>query len=233
MLGLKKMKIAVISDIHSNFFYFKNALAAFKNEAIQLVFCLGDLIGYYDSPNEVIDLCRANNIQSVKGNHEKYILGEITYDLAKEHLYRIQRQSRIISKENLEYLRKLPDFIEVTLQDKKFYLTHSLPNDCISYCYDICQLDKTFIVQYDYYCFGHTHLPLMNYHFGTCLINPGSVGQPRDYTQKPSFAIVDLASGKNILQQLRIEIAPYLYTLETQGFDQTLIDILRRTNNSG
>ena len=52
------MNIGVISDIHSNFFYLKEVLQDINNKNLDAIYCLGDLVGYYDRPNDVIDLLR-------------------------------------------------------------------------------------------------------------------------------------------------------------------------------
>lgn len=52
------MKIALISDIHSNLFYFEKVLHEIEKENVDDIYCLGDLVGYYDKPNEVIDLIK-------------------------------------------------------------------------------------------------------------------------------------------------------------------------------
>lgn len=221
-------KICLISDIHSNFYYLTKILEEIKKKDIDAIYCLGDLVGYYDQPNEVIELLLENNVTCIKGNHENYLLGSLDYKIEKENLYNIQKQKKIITKYNLRIIEDLPDNIEFVASGKKFYLTHSLPNDCTTYLYDLKKLDKKFISKFDYYCFGHTHIPLITYKYNTCIINPGSVGQPRDYGKRPSYIIIDLKNDFIFLNKVSVSNEKYSKILANKNFSYKLIDILNR-----
>src|SRR5208337_1777900 len=181
------MRIAFISDIHSNAFYLKRVIKAIEREKAGQIYCLGDLVGYYDDPNGVIDILAKHDIKSVCGNHEKYVLGRLQYGKDKERFYRVEKHRSILKQKSLEYLFKLPDHIKVSINGKKLYMTHSKPNDCVSYVREPNDIGEEVYSMYDYYCFGHSHLPVVRYDKGCCILNPGSVGQPRDYTRQPSF----------------------------------------------
>lgn len=224
-------KIAIISDIHSNLFYFEKVLEVIEKLNVDKIYCLGDLVGYYDKPNEVIELVIKKNIISVVGNHEKYLLGKLNYNSKNESIYGIKNQRKIITKKNLDFLKSLPEKIEFTNNLKKFYLTHSLPNDVSTYVYELKNLDKNFISQYDYYCFGHTHIPVISYKYGTCVINPGSIGQPRDFTRTPSFVIVNLDNDMVSLKKINVNFKKYSKNLINSGYDYRLTNILNRTKN--
>ena len=222
------MKIAIISDIHSNYFYFKKVIHQIEKYSVDEIYCLGDLIGYYDRPNEVIELIVNKNIKCIKGNHEKYLLGEITYHKKKENIYRMEKQKRALSIENLDFIKSLPDFIEKEIGNKNFYLTHSLPNDTTSYISSLHDLDSINLKSYDYYCFGHTHIPLISFHYGACILNPGSIGQPRDYTRKLSFIIVNTENQEVDLYQVDLKISSYINQLKKMNYPKSLIKILER-----
>ncbi len=222
------MRIAIISDIHSNYFYFKKVMLQIEKINVDAIYCLGDMVGYYDEPNKVIELAMNKDIKCIKGNHEKYLLGEIDYSDKNEDIYRIENQRQILSKKNLNYLKGLSDFIEEKIADKKFYLTHSLPNDTTSYIRSIHDLDFINSKNYDYYCFGHTHIPLISFHYGLCVLNPGSIGQPRDYTQQPSFIIVNTDNQSVELYKVDIDISSYISQLKKMNYPEPLIRILIR-----
>jgi len=222
-------RIALISDIHSNFNYLIKVLDRIDQENVDRIYCLGDLVGYYDKPNEVIDLIIKKNILCIKGNHEKYLLDNINYNLKNENIYRIKRQKKIITRNHLEFLDNLPDDIEFFISGKKFYLTHSLPNDCLSYLNDLKILDKKFISQLDYYCYGHTHIPFITYKFGTCIMNPGSIGQPRDFSKKPSYAIVDVDNETSNINKVNVDYKDYCKNLSSKNYPDKLISILKRS----
>lgn len=226
------MTIALISDIHANFFYFQVILKELEQYNPSQIFCLGDMVGYYDQPNEVIDLIKEKNITCIKGNHEKYLLNELAYDHSKENIYRIKTQRESLTQDNYTFLKNLPNDIIIELYGKQFYMTHSLPNDCITYLHDLKKIDRKALAKYDYYCFGHTHVPIISYQYGTYILNPGSVGQPRDYSQKPSFIILDLEKDEVTLKKISVPYLAYSQLLETNNFDNALISILERDRNA-
>ena len=221
-------RIAFISDIHSNIHYLEKVLDKIEKDNIDKIYCLGDMVGYYDRPNEVIDIMIKKKISCIKGNHEKYLLGELDYNMNNENIYRIKEQNKIITKNNLEFLNNLPDKIEFTSGSKKFYLTHSLPNDCLTYLYDFNKLEKNFISQLDYYCFGHTHVPIVTYKYGTCIINPGSIGQPRDFSRKSSYVIVDSVNETINLNKINVDYKGYSEILNNKNYSNKSIKILSR-----
>ncbi len=225
------MKIAFISDIHSNLFYLKAVIKELEKENIDEIYCLGDLVGYYDKPNEVIDLVKQKNIKCIKGNHDKYLVAELPYDLKRDEFYGIKKQKKILSNENLDFLINLKDEIILKVDDKKIYMTHSLPNDCETYLYNLDSLDLEFLKSYDYYFFGHTHIPMMTYHYGTCIVNPGSIGQPRDYTKQSSYAIVDFELEEVKIKKVNHDIDVFTKELKNEKYAVQLIDILKRGKN--
>lgn len=222
------MKIALISDIHGNWFYLQSVVQQLETDQVDLVYCLGDLVGYYDAPEAVVDWCMRNNIACVKGNHEKYLLNELTFDPQKEQYYRIQIHQAALNETHLSYLRNLPDSIEVTHEGRSFYLTHSKPADCESYAFDVDQLDRASLLSYDYYCFGHTHIPMIRYHYGTAVVNPGSIGQPRDFSRQPSYAVIDLSAETVSLKKLKVDYQSYCETLLEKRFDPKVVAVLQR-----
>ncbi|QPH98147.1 metallophosphoesterase family protein [Campylobacter concisus] len=227
------MKIALISDIHSNFFYFKNVFNSINRNDIDRIYCLGDLVGYYNEPNHVIDFIREKNIYCVKGNHEKYLLGELKYDIENEIIYGFKRQIKELSSENLSFLMSLKDEIVLKEGDKIIYMTHSLPNNAEKYLYNTHELGSNFLKSYNYYCFGHTHIPSILYKNGTCIINPGSVGQPRDCTKQSSYVIIDFQRNSVLIQKVDQDFNTFSKQLSYNGYHDSLIKILKRDKNEG
>ena len=222
------MNIAIISDIHSNYFYFNKVLLQIEKMNVDEIYCLGDMIGYYDEPNKVIELAMDKDIKCIKGNHEKYLLGELDCSDKNKDIYGIEKQRRTLSRKSLHYLKALPDFIEEEIANKKFYLTHSLPNDTTSYIRSIHDIDFINSKNYDYYCFGHTHIPSISFHYGLCVVNPGSIGQPRDYTKKPSFSIINIEKQRCELYKVGIALSSYITRLKKLDYPEPLIKILIR-----
>ena len=222
------MKIAIISDIHSNYNYLKKVFDSIKQEDVDAVYCTGDLVGYYDKPNEVIDLLRDHNVHCVLGNHEEYFLGISDYNKENEKIYGITKQRSIINNQNKMFLEKLPKKLEISYNNDLICIVHSNPMQTKSYYYSAQDIESSFLKKYSYYIYGHTHIPLITYYHGHCIINPGSVGQPRDYTAMPSFALLDLDKKEVVIKKVNVDADTYTRYLKQRSFDTKLINILTR-----
>ena len=185
---VKQMNIGVISDAATTSFYLKS-LQDINNKNLDAIYCLGDLVGYYDRPNDVIDLLRENQIICLKGNHDKYFINELSFDEDKRCVF-INWQTKTTSfSDNTDYLKNLPDCLDVEILDKRFLTPLNAIQDTETYLNDANQLDREFLKDFDYYLYGHLARCNVQYRYGTCLLNPGSVGQPRDYNASPSYAV--------------------------------------------
>lgn len=203
------MRILVISDIHANL----EALITVLNEAknFQTVYCLGDIVGYGPDPNDCIEIIKSiPNLYCVLGNHDSAILGAMdARKFNQEAKTTIEWQKSHISIENLTYLQNLPK----KLQLANVLLVHGSPRHPIwEYVIDPFIARANFDHFEGNYCMvGHSHQPLAcqwdpiqekmkwtNQFNGypknvipRMILNPGSVGQPRDNDPRASFAIFD------------------------------------------
>jgi predicted phosphodiesterase len=201
------MRILIISDLHANLTALEAVLA--NAGQIDAAWCLGDLVGYGPDPNEVIARVRAlPNLVCLIGNHDAAALDQIdTTAFNPEARTAVRWTQRNLSEESITYLRSLPERIELN----EVTLTHGSPRYPVwEYLLDT----RTATINFEYfatpYCFvGHTHLPAI-YNLDSngymanfidpepntviqlqwrSIINPGSVGQPRDHNERASFAI--------------------------------------------
>lgn len=198
------MRFLIISDIHANW----DALDAVLNSAdgqYDLVLNCGDLVGYGPEPNRVVDWCRAANAAVVRGNHDRAAVGladlEWFNPVAKAAAL---WTSDILTEENRSYLENLPQGPAV-VQD--FAILHGSPDDEDEYL--VTPSDVEHITpEHGLSFFGHTHLQggfvihragvqtiaqesLFVDETETYLVNPGSVGQPRDHDPRAAYAIYD------------------------------------------
>lgn len=203
------MRILIISDIHANL----NALEAVLAEAgdIDAVWCLGDLVGYGPDPEECVK--RVRNLPGLKciiGNHDAAALKQIDTDTFNpEARYAIKWTQGRLSDSSQAFLSSLPEMIELD----QVTLTHGSPRHPVwEYLLDTRAATMNFDHFNTDYCFvGHTHLPVMYYLSGESrvaqlivpepnsvtklsprtILNPGSVGQPRDRDPRASFVLYD------------------------------------------
>ncbi len=187
------MKICVIADIHSNLAAFQAVLKHMPRCDVTL--CAGDLVGYCAEPNEVVDLAKSKNMKVILGNHD---YGAITSDIAG--LNPIAARAVLwtadkLSGENAKYLRNLPEQLKLTCGAKKVVVIHGSPRDPLfEYVFpDISNRELFKLVRdvdADILILGHTHVPMMRVIQNKLVINPGSVGQPRDRDPRASYVVL-------------------------------------------
>jgi predicted phosphodiesterase len=205
------MKLFLISDIHSNI----DALTSFMDFTEDfrgpedVIACLGDIIGYGPNPSECITFIRENCLYVIAGNHERMLLYPDQREFANEVAQRaIEWTDSVLSREEKEYLANLPGMIDA---EGRYIFAHGSPGDPDLYILRQSQAREAVSILRDmkrFICFfGHTHIPgifdeegiyyyqenatLMLQPEGYYLINPGSIGQPRDRDKRASFCVFD------------------------------------------
>ncbi len=187
------MRILLVADIHAN----SAALAAIK-EPFDACLALGDYVDYALAPSPCIEWVRKNATHAVRGNHDhgvaqyvkvngkngfKYLTG-VTREVTQER----------ISAEDRRFLGALPLTKRVTIDGVKFMLVHATPRDPLDE-YSIADKDfwarRLADVDAQVICVGHTHHPYILEVGDKLVINPGSVGLPRDGDPRASFAIIE------------------------------------------
>ena len=213
------MKYAIISDIHSNYSALSCVLYEIKKERVKKIFCCGDIVGYCGEPNECIEKVRKENIISVLGNHDAVMIDKANLNWfnrdAREALI-INRQ--LLTQENIKYFESLKD---KEIFENMVFVHGSLLDPIFEYLDNLSLLRKNIRMLDDgNICFcGHTHVPFF-YMYDTfqdeesffipsgensifevkknckCIINVGSVGQPRDSDNRACFVIYDTENSK-------------------------------------
>jgi putative phosphoesterase len=177
------MKIAFIADIHGNFEALTAVLKEIDRLGITEVYCAGDIVGYYTQINECCQELRKRGIPSVMGNHDWYLAGGGFCPRSKSVNDCLVYQRKVISPENLEWLKKLPVQIEIG----KVKMVHGGWADPVD---EYLKPTEEYFekVSGDFFVSGHTHFQTLQ-KFGTKVYcNPGSVGQPRDGDPRAAFA---------------------------------------------
>jgi len=194
------MKIVLISDLHANIYALRAVLDKLENQGVDRILVAGDIVGYYFWPREVVQLLMGDErIHCIQGNHER-ILQECLSDEKRANLYRQKYGIGFdlciekLSTAEIDWLFGLPEFLKMEFDDFSFYLGHGSPSSADRYIYPDCPraellecfTDNTFTV------LGHTHYPFLSMAEQRFLLNPGSVGQPRDIGGLASYAVVNL-----------------------------------------
>jgi predicted phosphodiesterase len=208
------MRYLILSDVHANVTALDAVLAA-ADGCWERAICLGDIVGYGPDPNEAIDRIRALDCVTIRGNHDKAIAGLTE----AEEFNPIARTAVLWSRdrltgENLEFLARLrsgPIFVD------GFCIVHGSIRDEDEYVFLPPQaFEEMRIAPTPLTFFGHTHrqggfmqrgngLGVINFDLSdkslifslpieegaTYLLNPGSIGQPRDGDPRAAYAIAD------------------------------------------
>jgi predicted phosphodiesterase len=240
------MRYLILSDIHANLTALEAALEAVEGHWEKAI-CLGDIVGYGPDPNEVIDRVRALNALTIRGNHDKAGSGIANADdfnpVARSVALWTRSQLR---PENREYLEKLPTG-PVTVNG--FSLVHGAFRDEDEYVFAPAQaLDSLLDAPSPVTFFGHTHLQggftlseekVGVLHFKppgengfaslkiepdvTYLLNPGSIGQPRDGDTRSAFAISDLENKQVEFWRVPYDIEGVQKRMAASGLPEALI----------
>lgn len=219
------MKIAFISDIHANIYGLKAVLKKIgKNMPIYFA---GDLVGYYSFVNEAIDEVRKRKIVAILGNQDQWFL-EKEKNLSPAIRKGLDHAHQVITKENLQFLKKLKKQLIFKIDALKIAIYHGSPWEEIPRVYpDFDQFEKFSKVTSDIIVFGHTHYPMVKRVGKKLLINPGSCGQPRD-GQNPSYAILDTKKVEAKIFKVSCDFRPVMRAAKKLGFDGETIEILKR-----
>ena len=194
------MKAAIISDIHANHFALEAVISELDKDNIEFILVAGDLIGYYYWPNKVIELLMSDNrVHCIRGNHER-MFKEALKDKAALLKYRKKYGSgfdiciELLNDNQLNWLLSLPKTLSLNIGSSDFYISHGGLSSDNEYIYPDTSSQKL-ISSYSkkkFTIFGNTHYPFIHHHNGRYLINPGSIGQPRDINSMASYVILDL-----------------------------------------
>ncbi len=240
------MRYLILSDIHANLTALDTVLSVAKGRWQKAV-CLGDLVGYGPDPNEVIDRVRALPAVTIRGNHDKAIAGIDDADefnpIARNAVLWTRAQLR---PENREYLENLP---MGPLTVDGFSIVHGAVHDEDEYVLSpALALDGLRDAPTPVTFFGHTHLqggfslrgeevtllhfkPSGGNEFSTLaveqgttyLLNPGSIGQPRDGDARAAFAIADIDHGVVEFWRVPYDIAAVQERMKKVGLPEPLV----------
>jgi predicted phosphodiesterase len=205
------MKVAVISDIHANRQAFEATLEAVAASDAAELWCLGDLVGYGADPDACVELAREHVAVCLAGNHDLAVTGEIPLDeFSRGASLAAQWTREVMAPDNVDFLAGLkPEGREAGIG-----LYHASPRDPVwEYVLSTLLAELCLDQQTQRVCLvGHSHVALsfvrregelatgeprregtfLDIAEGEWLLNPGSVGQPRDSDPRASWLLLDL-----------------------------------------
>jgi putative phosphoesterase len=228
------MRILLVADIHANW----AALQAI-DEPCDVCLCLGDLVDYGLEPGPCIDWVRQHVAHTVRGNHDHGVAQNVLVSGRNgfKYLTGVTRPltRATLADDELRFLSRLPVTRMVTLDDTRFLLVHGTPRDPLD---EWAPNEAEFWarrlqnVDTDVICVGHTHQPYVLEVDGKLVINPGSVGQPRDGDPRAAYAVIDDFNVE--LKRVEYPVEATVRTVQESALPEAakdlLIDVFRTGN---
>lgn len=199
------MKVGLISDVHANL----PALEAVLDDmpGVDRIVCAGDVIGYNPWPRECVERVRDVASATVRGNHDRTVENPSRYRANRMAEAGLEHAKAALSGEQRDWLRGLPR--TETVAGGRYLLVHSHPaaerEDAYVYPEEFGTLDRH-LGEYDGIVLGHTHVQGARSVGGGLVVNPGSVGQPRDGDPDAGYAVLDTARDDVDLRRVAYDI---------------------------
>ena len=207
------MRVAIVSDVHGNRHAFEAVLDAVEAAGAEELWCLGDLVGYGAEPDACVELARRHAAVCLAGNHDLAVCGRLPLDqFVRGAELSIEWTRATIAPEHVEWLATL----EPQKLDEAVGLYHASPRDPV-WEYVLSPLQAELCIdrlEHRIACIGHSHMALqysrmdgavasggtcragveLDVGSGTWLLNPGSVGQPRDGDPRAAWLLLDTSA---------------------------------------
>jgi putative phosphoesterase len=227
------MKILVLSDIHSNW----AALRAI-DESFDACLFAGDLVDYATDPLPCIDWVRRNATASVRGNHDHAVAQRIPVR-KRTGLSRLAAEARpvhwdVLSNDQLRFLGRIPVTRRLELDGLKFYMVHATPRDPFDEYLKQDQegwRQRLEDVDADFVCVGHSHTQFCLDLGDSKVINPGSVGQPRDGDPRAAYCMIE--DGKVQMRRVEYDISETIGQMRSSGVNGNALELAEHFLRTG
>ena len=240
------MRVAIVTDIHGNRHAFEAVLADAAAAGAEEVWCLGDVVGYGGEPDACVDLARERCAICLAGNHDMAVTGAIsTEDFSRGAAISAHWTKEVLRPDNLEFLRGLrPEGDEGDLG-----LFHASPRDPIwEYVLSIILAEDCLdAAKQRISLIGHSHVALAftrasptddaegfpraqgdeaDLSSGEWLLNPGSVGQPRDGDPRAAWLLLDTTEWHATWRRAEYDVAGAQAAIRAAGLPDSLAERL-------
>jgi predicted phosphodiesterase len=239
------VRVAVVSDVHGNRHAFEAVLDAVEAAGAEELWCLGDLVGYGAEPDACVELARRHAAVCLAGNHDLAACGRLPLDqFVRGAQLSIEWTREVLAPDHVAWLAQL----EPQKLDEAIGLYHASPRDPV-WEYVLSPLQAELCIdrlEHRVACIGHSHMAL---HYsraegaiasgGTCkdgtelalgagrwLLNPGSVGQPRDGDPRAAWLLLDTSACTAVFQRAEYDVAGAAAAIRTARLPDSLAERL-------
>lgn len=211
------MKVGVLSDIHAN----TVALDAVIEEMppVDELICAGDIVGYNPWPAECIEFVREHDVTTVMGNHDRAAAGHNAFGFNSMAGAGVEYAREQLSDEQVSFLRSLLD--SERCFDGEVRIVHGHPNDPDRYTYP-ADFGPELLGEESVLVLGHTHVQGHETFEDGIVMNPGSVGQPRDGDPRAAYAVLDLDEMRVTEHRVAYDIERVQEAVEAAGLPERI-----------
>lgn len=226
------MKLAVISDVHSNLEALEAVLAQIKIQRIKKILVAGDIVGYGSNPNEVLDILIKEKADMVLGDHDRHVVDLSNLKWFNEHAQAaLKYTNQKLTKGNKAFLKQLKEAYEATIDMRRIFMVHGSVNDHLREYVDTQASDEALQgmltkAKAHILIMGHTHVPFVRRVAGRLVINPGSVGQPRDTNPNAAYCIIDPMYMTAAIQRVKYDVDTAAKKIISAGLPRYLAERL-------
>jgi len=221
------VRVLVISDIHGNWPAIEVVSAVPHDE----VLCVGDIVGYGPDPAKCLRWLRARSAHIVQGNHDRALAEGIPPRCRPDFEWLAAAAAGIgraqLSDEERLFLRALPGQLSLVLDGKRILMLHAAPADPV---YGYLRSDASTWreaaagLAADFLLVGHTHVPFQHEFETLQVVNPGSLGQPKDGDPRACYAIIE--DGVALLERIPYPVETTVEGLRDSGIDDEAFHVL-------
>ena len=211
------MKVGVLSDIHSNRVALDAVLADMPD--VDALVCAGDVVGYNPWPGDCVDAVREREIPTVMGNHDRAVASGSAFRFNDMAEAGVEHARDRLTESQLDWLEALPTTRREF--DDRVHVVHGHPNDPDHYTRPE-EFSPDLLGDEDVLVMGHTHVQHHEVYDDGVVMNPGSVGQPRDRDPRAAYALLDLDALSVDERRVEYDVEAVQKGVEEAGLPQRI-----------
>ena len=216
------MQLGVLSDVHANRIALEAVLADMP--PVEGLVCAGDVVGYNPWPKACLERLRAEGVVTIQGNHDRAVTGDTPFRFNGMAAAGVDYAREQLGQADIEWLRSLPT--ERTVDADRLKLVHGHPDDPDRYTYPQ-DFSPELLEEEELLVLGHTHHQHVEQYAEGTVLNPGSVGQPRDGDPDAAYAVVDLDAGTVDLRRVEYDVEAVVDAVAEAGLPERIGTRLR------
>ena len=215
--------IGLISDVHGNL----PALEAVLDDMpeVDAYVNTGDVIGYNPYPSECVEAVRERGMSTVQGNHDRAVGGDTSFGFHSDAGRAVEWTQKHLDEEKLDWLDGLPHELETRFDGTRVKVAHGAPGEPDRYIYPR-DFSPSLLSGEDVLVLGHTHVQAKREFDEGVVVNPGSVGQPRDEDPRAGYALLEEEDASVELRRIEYPVSEVQDEIRRTGLPESLAERL-------